>query len=1198
MKAGNVISLAVMGLIMSCTPATLNTEGGETDILIVPAKGYVVPDDKVEAPVIVPAGKPYTVEVKAKNKITRDLNIQLAGSAKVIKMKAPEVKTPGKDGLRLPEIFMVNESGSLCKAPEIIQAKDAHSNENNPQNFSSYSKLQGLRHDQIRSMAQDKAGNIWLGTDDGLTRYDGKYFSHYTTDQGLPHNLILSVCIDNNENLWIGSFGGGVTRYDGKILSTFTESTGLVNDVVNCIFEDSKGNIWFGTAGGVTVYSGKSLTGYTVNQGLVHNYIRSIVEDNSGRIWISTNDAGISVWDGRSFSNYSEREGLPDNHIHSLYKDKDGYIWLGSYRQKLVAFNGSDFISYAQNQSDSPGSDLVRTMIQDSTGNLWIGTEQGGLSVFNGKYFINYTDNDGLASNMIRSSLLDKDGNLWFGTRGGGLMKHEGTLFTHLTSNEGLSSSRVMSIMEYAPGDIWLGTFGGYVTRVFIREIQGFRQKYYTYYNEKDGLRNDRIYSIIKSRNGNIWFGTDGGGVSVFDGKYMKTFTKDQGLCSDTIRKIIEDKNGNIWFASYSAGISRFDGTHFYNYSWKQGLNSNSIISLLEDSDGRLWIATANAGICMIDKERVTHYGTKQGFFNDVVYSIIQAKDGSIWFGTSGSGAVRFDGMNFISYSGRDLKTDRHVMSIYEDSRNNIVLGTRFGPVIIDAESIISSVAGAGAPEFSYYGYEDGFTGVGCNIGAITETEDGTIWIGANNRLTLFNREGVRKDNSPPAIQLTGIELFNENIQWTELFSEDYTNIVLHNGVEVGNIRFTDIMKWSHLPENLSLRHNNNYLTFNYIAVSVTGNSKIRYQYMLEGFDDNWNLPTENTDVSYGNLDHGDYVFKVKAIDSDGNWSNEISYPFVIRSPWYQTFTFYILIGPLILLTIFTYIRYRVSKLEYDKKLLQKKVDGQTAEIIRKNTALTKQKNEILEKNIAIESTNQELIITNSEKDKFFSILAHDLRGPFSGIMMLTEEMAREMPYLSREEITEIVKVMQSSAANLFRLLENLLNWARMKQGQIPFNPENIKLSVLINESLSLVAEQAKAKKIELTSIIPSELTITADKNMLQSVLRNLVSNSVKYTHPGGKINIFASRNRHDQIEIGVQDTGIGMNRELLQKIFHLDEKTNRPGTEGEISTGLGLFLCKEFVEKHKGHIWAESEEDKGSVFYFSIPDADTNVKG
>ncbi|HAM10545.1 MAG: hypothetical protein A2X05_08955 [Bacteroidetes bacterium GWE2_41_25] len=1193
MKTGNAIFMGLMVFIISCAPEEVNIRKEKPVISVIPAKGYVVPDELVEPPLKIVAGKPYTTRVNTKNEIKGDINIEPVGPPQILRMKPPVVKTPGKDGIKLPEIIKVNEICVLSRAPEIVQAKTAHSKEINPMNFSSLSKIQGLRHDQIRNMAQDKAGNIWLGTDDGLTKYDGKYFSHYTTEQGLNNNLILSVCIDINENLWIGSFGGGAIRYDGLNLCKFTDSSGLVNNVVNCIFEDSKGKIWLGTAGGLSVYSGRTFTNYTVDQGLCHNYIRSIAEDNSGRIWISTNDAGISVFDGRSFSNYSESEGLPVNHIHSLYKDKDGNIWLGGNRQMLMAFNGSDFISFGQNYSSSPGYDMVRTMIQDSSGNLWIGTEQGGISVFNGKYLINYTEKDGLASNMIRSSLLDRNGNLWFGTRGGGLIKYEGTLFTHLTINEGLSNSMVMSIMENEPGDIWLGTFGGYVTRVFIREENGIEQKRFVYYDEKDGFRNNRIYSILKTRNKDIWFGTDGGGVSVFDGKYMKTFTRKHGLCSDTIRKIIEDKDGNIWFASYSAGLSKYDGTYFYNYSWKQGISSNNILSLFEDSEGRIWIASATAGICMIEKEKVTHYSTKQGFINDIVYCIIQVRDGSMWFGTGGSGVVRYDGTNFISYSGRDFETDRDVLSIYQDSKDNIWLGTRFGPVIIDAVSPDSGAIGSSAPRFKHYGYEDGFTGIGCNFGAITETKDGTVWIGANDRLTAYNSKGERKDFSPLTIQLTGIKLFNEDMQWTGLTGRKDTPVLLHNGVEVGNIRFTGISKWSLLPENLSLRYNNNYLTFDYIAVSVTGSSKIRYQYMLEGFDDNWNLPTERTEVSFGKLDHRDYVFKVKTMDIDGRFSNVISFPFTIRPPWFQTLFFYIISGLLILVSIFGFIKYRFRKLESDKRILQEKVEKQTVEIIRKNTVLTEQKNEILEKNTAIEKTNQELVRINSEKDKFFSILAHDLRGPFSSIMMLTEEMAAEMPNLNREEINEIIKVLQSSSASLFRLLENLLNWARMKQGHIPFNPEKIKLSALVGESLSLLVEQAKAKKIEVTCIIPDEITVFGDKNMLQSVLRNLVSNSVKFTRPGGKIDIFASINRNDQIEIAVQDNGIGMNRELLQKLFHLDEKTNRPGTEGEISTGLGLLLCKDFVEKHNGRLWVESEKDKGSVFYISIPAAD-----
>ena len=1192
MKTVIARTLFILLFLSSCAQEEPVNRKEMSGISVIPAKGYLVPADKAEPPVKIVAGKPHTVRVNKKSEIKGDIEVELIGPPRIMSMKPPVVKTPGKDGIKLPEIIRADEICVVSKAPEIVQAKAAHSKEINPHNFSSFSKIQGLRHDQIRNMAQDNAGNLWLGTDDGLTKYDGKFFSHYTTDQGLNNNLILSVCIDTNENLWIGSFGGGVIRYDGLNMCKFTDSTGLVNNVVNCIFEDSKGNIWLGTAGGVSVYSGRTFTNYTIDQGLSHNYIRSIVEDNAGRIWISTNDAGISIFDGNSFSNYSESEGLLGNHIHSLYKDKDGYIWLGGYRQMLMAYNGSDFISFGQKESNA-GFDLIRTMIQDGSGNLWIGTEQGGISVFNGKYLINYTEKDGLASNMIRSSLLDRNGNLWFGTRGGGLVKYEGILFTHITSNEGLSNSRVMSVMEYEPGDIWLGTFGGYVTRILIREDNGFEQKKFMYYDENEGFLNNRVYSILKARTGDIWFGTDGGGVSVFDGKFMKTFTKEQGLCSDTIRKIIEDSHGNIWFASYSSGLSKYDGTNFYNYSLRQGISSNNILSLFEDSEGRIWVATATAGICVIEDEKITHYSTKQGFFSDVVYCIIQARDGTLWFGTGGAGVVRYDGTNFISYSGSDFNKDKYVLSILQDSKDNIWLGTRFGPVIINAASLDSAGNTASSPEFKYFDYDDGFTGIGCNFGALTETRDGNIWIGANDRLTTYHNKGEKKDTSLLTIQLAGIKLFNEEIQWTGLNGRHDSTVHLYNGVVVKNIRFTGISKWSLLPENLSLRYNNNYLTFSYMATSLAGNSKIRYQFMLEGFYDNWNVAGERTEVSYGSLNHGDYVFKVRALDNDGRISNVISYPFTIRPPWFQTWFFYIFTGLLILVTIFTYIRYRVRKLESDKRILQEKVEKQTLEISRKNIALTEQKNEILEKNTAIEKNNQELIKINTEKDKFFSILAHDLRGPFSGIMMLTEEMAAEMPNLKREEISEMVKLMQSSAANLFRLLENLLNWARMKQGQIPYNPENLKLSALVGESLSLLDEQAKAKSIEVNCIIPSDLNVVADRNMLQSVLRNLVSNSVKFTRPGGKIHIIASAGRNDQVTIAIQDNGIGMNQALLQKIFRPDERTNRPGTEGENSTGLGLLLCKEFVERHNGQIWIESEEDKGSVFYFTIPAAD-----
>jgi signal transduction histidine kinase len=268
------------------------------------------------------------------------------------------------------------------------------------------------------------------------------------------------------------------------------------------------------------------------------------------------------------------------------------------------------------------------------------------------------------------------------------------------------------------------------------------------------------------------------------------------------------------------------------------------------------------------------------------------------------------------------------------------------------------------------------------------------------------------------------------------------------------------------------------------------------------------------------------------------------------------------------LILLFAFIQYRIRKLELDKQKLQRKVEEQTSEISRKN---------------------EELLAINSEKDKFFSIIAHDLRGPFSSLMMLTHEMAEGIQDLHKEEIGEILKVIKSSSENLFRLLENLLNWARIKQGKMPFSPMKIELSSFFTESLSLLILQAEVKKIDIAINISPGLSIYADRNMLQAVLRNLVSNAVKFTHSGGKIRVNAIE-VDNQTMISVIDNGIGMNHDLLLKMFHIDEKSNRSGTDGEISTGLGLLLCKEFIEKHDGQIWVESEEDKGSSFHFSVP--------
>ena len=233
---------------------------------------------------------------------------------------------------------------------------------------------------------------------------------------------------------------------------------------------------------------------------------------------------------------------------------------------------------------------------------------------------------------------------------------------------------------------------------------------------------------------------------------------------------------------------------------------------------------------------------------------------------------------------------------------------------------------------------------------------------------------------------------------------------------------------------------------------------------------------------------------------------------------------------------------------------------------------------------------NEALQKLNAEKDKFFSIIAHDLRNPFSGFLGLTQIMAEKLSDFTINQAQELAESMRDSASNLYRLLENLLQWSQVQRGTIPFNPEFKKLLTVVNESVAIILESANAKHIEIITMIPDGLTVFADINILQTVIRNLVSNAVKFTPKGGKVSLTAKTNDDNSIEISVQDTGIGVSQKQIENLFRIDVQTSRKGTEGEPGTGLGLLLCKEFVEKHAGRIWVESNEGKGSIFNFTLP--------
>jgi ligand-binding sensor domain-containing protein/serine phosphatase RsbU (regulator of sigma subunit) len=1040
---------------------------------VVEAKGYLVPKDSLTEAKVIPADKRAVVRAGNPKVVTTNTNIVLAGKSKNVLAGKPRICTPGQDTFLLPKTVPAIDNPFVAGIPEVVNVKDPYIKDQNPKNFSSYSKLQGLKHDVIRCMMEDKSGNLWFGTyGGGVSKYDGKHFTHFTNKEGLSDNSVLAMLEDKSGNIWFGT-NEGVSKYDGQSFTHFTEKEGLSNNTARSILEDKNGNLWFGSyGGGLSKYDGKSFTHFTEKEGLSNNTVFCMLQDKSGNLWFGT-EFGVSKYDGKSFMHFTEKEGLNNNIVFSILEDKSGNLWFGTYngvskydgnrveeieaalqrgeiisartQQDLKKENGKfakSFTYFTMNEGLS--NNTVRSILEDKNGNIWFGTYGGGLSRYDGNSletvergdqislddqeghtrenrkpvasFMHFTEEEGLISNIVLSILEDKSGNLWFGTDGGA-SRLDGKIFTHFTVKEGLTNNTNWSVLEDKKGNLWLGTDGGGVSK--------YDGRTFTHFTEKEGLSHNTVRSILEDRSGNIWFGTYLGGVSKYDGnrveeieaalqrgevipeqalqglkkengKFVKSFThftENEGLSKNTVFSILEDKSGNLWFGTSGGGVSKYDGNSFTHYTSKEGLSDNSVLSMLEDKNGTLWFGT-KGGLSKYDGKFFTHFTEKEGLTNNSVWSILEDKNGILWFGTSGGGVSKYDGKSFTYFTEKEGLSNNNVLSMLEDKNGNLLLGTRFGLSILTQKNkrdlIFFSDGGKYAQEvegkvfFKNYTYEDGFTGIGVNGGkTICEDKNGTIWIATNNRLTAYHPEGDFSDTIAPNIQLTSIELFNENIAWVSLQKEKIqnqnskennialdTSFTLGNGVNVGDFEFSALTKWYSLPENLSLAYDNNYLTFNFIGITLKQSKKVKYKYKLDGIDENWSSIANKTEAHYGNLPDGTYSFKVKAMNSEGYWSEELNYTFTIRPPWWKTWWFRTIVILFGVASVWYYIKWREKKLIAEKEILEQTVKERTAEVVEQKHIIEEKHREITDSINYAERIQRSFLATTSLLDE------------------------------------------------------------------------------------------------------------------------------------------------------------------------------------------------------------------------------------
>ena len=928
----------------------------------------------------------------------------------------------GEDSVSKPEEIELTDSTYLAKPPETILAKDPYIKDQNPENFSAIQKLQGLKQINISSITNDKDHNLWLSTiGGGITKYDGKTLYHYTEKEGLKSNDARKILFDKRGCLWIASAEKGILKFDGRKFTTFTNNNELKSGVILCLAEDSFGNIWLGTGlNGLFKLERKFINGkekflathFTAKSGLKYPSILSLYADKSGQIWIGTAGKGITritqnIRNNKtnySFLYFSNTPELAQSEVWSIEKDFKNQLWISTAQFGIIKISEIEknkkfnFSSYLENFSNH--NQYVNCIYEDSKNNLWFGSGGGGIAklkpVENSCYEQSYFNSkSGLTNEFIMCINEDYKKNLWFGTFKSGICKYDGKTIRHMTENEGLSNKFIYSILSDRKNNMWLGTHGGGITVLTLDSTKTLTNT--AIFNEENGLSNPDVYCMLQDKEGNYWIGTYGGGLTLLmpeniDKNRYRVYHigKEHGLGNDYILSSLEDSKGDLWFGTYGDGLTRIKKTgknifSIKQYKEKNGLSSNDIWGVSEDKKGNIWLATNGGGITKMENVNqkgfiFTHLTKNEGLSNNSIWNLTVDKSNKIWATTNGNGVCSIEEnwenptkkntYKINQYSEENGLGHDYVFSSYIDKNENIWFGTRFGISLLSKEKQIlqkNNLKNKNELLFKNFSYEDGFLGIGVNGGkTILEDVYGDLWVGSTDRLSIINKNEIVKDTVPPVVQLSSIELFNEVIDWTNWIDRD-TLLELKNGMKIEGIKFDSLTKWYNIPINLTLPYTSNFLCFDFVGISLHQAKKIKYSYKLEGIDENWSAISSRTSASYGNLPSGNYTFFIKAMNSDGFWSETFSYSFSIDPPWWKTWWFRLFSFLGLLLGVFAYIKYREQKLIRKQKELKIKITRATREIVQQKQLIELKHKEIKDSINYAERIQRSLLSTEKQ---------------------------------------------------------------------------------------------------------------------------------------------------------------------------------------------------------------------------------------
>ena len=1045
----------------------------------------------------------------------------------------------------------------ICILPKNIYASKM-------MNFENLTIDNGLSQATAEAIIQDSDGYIWIGTNDGVNRYNGSEFKVFDAndedENSIISNYVTALIEDKNKNLWVGTDEGlskiNLNDYSINHYRYNKKNKDISYYAIIVMYMDDDGNLYMGNNKGVYLYNEKiddfdKIFG--IENGLIDENVYSINKDKDGNLWIGTNQ-GLHKVDANSNKAYpysvEDTKTSEWGKIKTIFFDNDN-MWVGTSENglKRVDLKNNKVKSFEVDDEDNSKlkSLSIRDIMNDSSGNIWMATDKGISQYINDEQFITYNnksyDNNSLAHNIVFTLMEDESGLIWAGTYTG-VSIFDSKNIIELYKNDPLdtnsiSDNVVMGAYEDEDGLLWIGT-GDRGLNIIDRKTGNIDHIFEG--DTKYDLSSNAI-NVISGKGNNIWVGTRNGLNKINkDDMTIEKYKVEDGLIDNNIKGLFIDEKNNLWIGTPIGltvlNIETNEITDFTSRLIKAGIKEPYVRTVYEDKDedGVYWIGGyISEGLIKFDinKDTIEMYSKyeengKQVIVN-TIRTIVEDEENNLWIGTN-SGLLKFNKIDkkFKSYTEKDGLANNIVYQILKDDDKNIWMSTNNGISKFDIKN-------------------NKFTNLSSTDGLQSNEFNGNSAYRCSNGDFLFG--GIK-----------GLNIFNPQ----EVLQSDYHSKINFDSFEVKGEHYLNI-------DGNTFSYDKNFIRVKFFTTEYRANKNVQYFYKLEGSSHSDWIQITSNEVILTNLDPGKHKLRIKFRNNRGNISEEKEINFTIKPPFWKSNIAKFLYAMIIIVIIYNSIN-KMKKLD---KLVEKR---------------TQQLNNEMNKNKVLFNR---LLEVEKSKNNYFINLSHELRTPLNvinSIEQLIRSFCRSDKELTKSKLEKYMDIMKSNTNRLLNLINNIMDKSKIENGKYKINKSQCDIVYIVEEATLTLKESIESSGIELifdTDV--EEKIINCDKYDIERCIVNLVSNAHKFTPNGGRISV-TIKNLNNSVEITVEDTGIGIEKKYHDTIFDRYSQVVDKNNENKSGTGLGLAITKHIIDLHNGKIYLESEPNKGTKFIIILP--------